>query len=334
MEVPLSRSRQRQLKTPPDDDTGPGENSDFDTDAEGQSSPLASRNQRYSPTTTQAESEAEHCQLQKQATDVQTCQNCIRSQLPQHGSGVEVNVAQLRWQLEAARARITQLDIEVDELKIQEAETMCRWKSSVAELDEAERQIKNLQVESPPNDVEIANQNVELDVQVAQLRNRNIGLRMENDRIRKQRDLLQTSQRFVSDKWKKFEHLDVQEVLRDVDELKSKVKRFMQGLDLLFSKSGQNVAKQSCLAALFRGAFGADINASEENWMSVPDISGFKLRVVLISLASAALRMWIFDADIQDIFTNNGIAYAKLTILLTSAGMWKPPLNVQADLQK
>lgn len=338
LKVPVSIRRQHHQNMPPDDGHQPGDglepgaNSDLDTDTEDQPSPLASRNQRCSSITTQAASEVDHVPLQKELPVIQTCQNCIRSQPTQHGLEAEVEIAQLRSELKAARSRTSQLDTELDDVRIREAETTCRWKSSVAELGDSERQIKYLQVESSANG--IANHDVELGLQIAQLRNRNIELRMENDNIRNQRDLLQSSQRFAADDWKGFENLDVQKVVRDVGELKSKLKRFMQGLDLAYSNPGHDVNEQSFLAALFREALGSNTNALEENQIDVSDFSGFKLRVILISLISAALRMWIFDADVQDIFTNNGLAYAKLTSLLTGAGTCNSPWSASTDEQK
>lgn len=313
LNVPFSASKQHQHRARRDDESGPGETSDQDIDAEAYSDSLKSSNQRCSSVTTEAAIDADLASFQSELANGHVCQNCAQ---------VHTDVAQLRSDLQTAESRVLELEVELDELRLRESESKSLWKISCADLEELKRQNKHLQAEDGTKGTS------------SDAIKRNVKLRMDHDKLQKRCDLLQveSSVQFASDKWSLFEDQNVREVQRDIDELQSDLRRFMQGFDSMFSQPEHDIVKQSPLATLFRELLASDVNNLGETRTSTPDLSRFKLRVILISLVSAALRTWIFSADVQGLFTNNGIAYTKLADILAGLGKWESPWCVYADL--
>ena len=305
--VPLSTDRQRQPKTHRGTRAELEGDSDLDSEPGGQSDPLTSGSQRYPSIATQVTSTFEDVPLDRACAHHKNCQKCARTHSLEHDTKAEARTARLLSELEATKSRVSQLDIELDELKLRDAETMRRRKSLCSDYVELLRRNKHLQAAVAAKGYQ-------------DIVNHHATLRVENDRLHDRVATLRASLQFIPVNWRVLENQSIGEVLRDMGELGSTLKKLMQGLDVMFSMPKNDIYEQSPLATLSRRGLSLSVVATGESWTDTLQLSRFKLREILISLVSAALCLWVFDANVEVLFTNNSPAYAKLTTLLAGHG--------------
>ncbi len=228
------------------------------------------------------------------------------------GSAEQGRYSQMMSELDDVRSQKAQLVLELDDLN-RKVDNTQYWKRLCRKTqkwrDSLKRRNKQLQAEL----VRLGQDEVS---------NTNLKLRCENDLLKEKLDSYQATSKFKEPFTKDFRAQNVQKIIEHVELLLSKLHKVLQGQDILFSVEKLDNVKDSDLTTLFKRGFGLQISIDDSARNTIPttDFCRTKLRAVILSLVSAALCKWVFEAEVRVLFQKNDLAYSKLQSLLATQG--------------
>ena len=246
----------------------------------------------------------------------------------------------------AEQGRCSQMMSELEDVRDQKARTVSelndmrsRKAQLVLELDDLNRKVDNTQYwkrlcrKTQKWRDSLKRRNKQLQAELVRLgqdevSNTNLKLRRENDLLKEKlyikeklysyQGTFQSKEPFTED----FQAQNVQKALEHVDVLLSKLHKVLQGQDILFSIEKLDNVKISDLTTLFKRGFGLQISIDDSARNTIPttNFCRTKLRAVILSLVSAGLCKWVFEAEVGVLFQKNDLAYSKLRSLLATQG--------------
>ena len=150
----------------------------------------------------------------------------------------------------------------------------------------------------------------------------NLKLRSENDLLQEKLDSYKATFQFEEAEpfAEEFRAQNLQKVVEHVDLSLMKINKVLQGQDALLSIEKLDYVEGSYISALFERSFGikSNVDDSGESTFTITEICGTKLRSVVLGLVSAALCIWVFEAEVGALFQGNDLAYSKLQSLMAA----------------
>jgi hypothetical protein len=220
--------------------------------------------------------------------------------------------AQVISQLDDMKGQVAQLKLDIEDLRYQKAQDTQYWerqyRETLKERDSLKCQYKDLQADHNKGQKEVVSNNLSL-----RSKNKNL-----QDRLHSFQDVLQFKEPNLED----FRAKNVPMVIGRINQLFLKLHKVLQGQDALFAIEQLNNVKDPGVSELFKRAFGlgASLDNSGGGHISTTNICRTQLRLVVLSLVSTALCMWVFEAEVGALFQANNLAYSNLQSLLTASG--------------
>ncbi|KIW89575.1 uncharacterized protein Z519_09731 [Cladophialophora bantiana CBS 173.52] len=219
---------------------------------------------------------------------------------------------QLSLALDTARSEKAQLMLELDELRIQATDDTRYWKKLYRKTrkrrDSLKRRNKHMQVELVKSTT-------------GETSKTNLTLRRENDLLREKLDSYQVTFQFQKPFSENFRAQNVEKVIDHVESARSKLFKILQGQDVLFAIEKLDGVSGLALAALFKRALGPDattLDTSTGGLTLTDQLCTATLQAVVLSLVSAAICIWVFEAEVGALFQENDLFFSKLQDLLAT----------------
>ncbi|EXJ73841.1 uncharacterized protein A1O5_03603 [Cladophialophora psammophila CBS 110553] len=219
---------------------------------------------------------------------------------------------QLSLELDNARSEKAQMMLELDELRIQATDDTRYWKRLYRKTrkrrDSLKRRNKHMQVELVKSTTDETSKT-------------NLTLRRENDLLREKLDSYQATFRFQRPFSDNFRAQNVEKVIDHVQSARSKLFKILQGQEVLFAIERLDGVSGSALAALFKRALGpgaTTLDTSTGGLILTAELCTATLQEVVLSLVSAAICIWVFEAELGALFQENDLFSSKLQDILTT----------------
>lgn len=215
-------------------------------------------------------------------------------------------------ELEDMRRQNSLLVSELEDLKSQKDEDTRYWEKLYRKAQEKQKSLKR-------NNKHLQ---AEYGIGQDQLGEVRLKLRSENDHLQERLDSYKATFQFKESEpfAENFQAQNVRKIVEHMDLLRMKVSKVLQGHDALLSIEGLGQIENSNISALFERSFDMKVNVNDlgENIITITKTYGTKLRLVVLGLLSAALSIWVFEAEVGALFQGNDLAYSSLRNLLAA----------------
>ncbi|EXJ88660.1 hypothetical protein A1O1_05591 [Capronia coronata CBS 617.96] len=218
---------------------------------------------------------------------------------------------QLRSDFDQMKSDNAQIMLALEEFKVQAVEEIRHWKRlyRIARKRRDSLKRRNIHIQA-----ELTGSSTGVTSQV------NLTLCRENDALQEKLHSYQATARFQKPLSEATRARTVKRVIEHLDGVRLELFKILQSQNNSFAVEMLDCADGSWLAPLFKRAFGVEVSmdSSGGQYFHTTELCNVTLQAVILSLISAALCIWVFEADLGALFQENDLFYSNLQGLLAA----------------
>lgn len=222
---------------------------------------------------------------------------------------LHARTAHLLSELDKSKSENSQLKLDMEDMRIELAEKIQYWKKLCAKSREMKQSNRRYQVSFARRSQD-------------DLRVKNLSLITEYEKLKDKFNSLKAVHNPKAASWRSFQNPQIQGVISKLEELRSEIKEISQGPSATFSLIKATISNDTDLATLTQRSFSLQVPDGSINTKTTAtaQLYGMRLRDIFASLLSAAVCIWVFEADIGVLFHGNNHAYSNFKSLVAAHG--------------